>query len=100
MKWTECGFDPITGCKIYRSGMLTVLTAVPGSVEYKATGLYHLSISHPMRYPTWDEIKEARYDLLPDEITMAMLLPPSAKYVNIHKNCFHLHQVDGSNVIR
>jgi len=54
---------------------------------------WHLSISHPTRYPTWDDIKAARYDLLPDECTMAMLLPPSGEYINVHPNCFHLHEV-------
>ena len=50
-------------------------------------GMYHLSISHrtnddppkPGRYPTWDEIKEARYLFCPDEISMAMLLPPKGR---------------------
>lgn len=54
---------------------------------------WHLSISHPQRYPTWDEIHAARYGLLPDEVTMGMLLPPRGEYVNIHPNCFHLWQI-------
>lgn len=54
---------------------------------------WHLSISCKDRYPTWDEIRDARYDLLPDDCTMAMLLPPSREYVNIHPNCFHLHEL-------
>lgn len=55
---------------------------------------WHLSISHPRRYPTWDEIHDARYELLPDEITVAMFLPPKEQYVNVHPNCFHLHETD------
>lgn len=54
---------------------------------------WHLSISHPLRYPKWDEIKEARYRFLPADITVAMLLPPPSEYVNLHKNCFHLHEI-------
>jgi hypothetical protein len=54
---------------------------------------WHMSISHPRRYPTWDEIKEARYRFVPDEVTMAMLLPPRSQYVNLHSNCFHLHEI-------
>ncbi len=57
-------------------------------------GKWHLSISHPDRYPTLDEIKNIRYRLLPNEITVGILLPPKEEYVNIHKNCFHLWQVD------
>lgn len=55
--------------------------------------LWHLSISHPKRYPTWDEIKDARYSLLPLGVTFAMLLPPQSEYVNIHHNCFHLFEL-------
>lgn len=57
---------------------------------------WHLSISHPSRYPTWDEIKVARYALTPPEITMAMILPPPDEYVNVEAqdNVFHLHEID------
>jgi hypothetical protein len=66
---------------------------------------WHLSISHrsnllgptghplPGRYPTWDEIADARYLFCPKTITMAMLLPPPEEYVNIHQSTFHLWQV-------
>lgn len=64
---------------------------------------WHLSISHrtnemrprPGRYPTWDEIADARYQFVPNEVTMAMLLPPRQEYVNLHATTFHLHQVEG-----
>lgn len=61
-------------------------------------GALHLSISHthhgkPGRIPTWDEIHEARYLFLPDDVTMAMLLPPRAEYVNVHPTTMHLWQV-------
>lgn len=55
---------------------------------------WHLSISHPTRYPTWDEIKEARYRLTPHNVTMAMILPPPDEYVNLHENCFHLWEIE------
>jgi hypothetical protein len=54
---------------------------------------WHLSISCANRYPTWDEIHDARYALIPDNVTMAMILPPKAEYVNLHPNCFHLHEI-------
>ena len=53
---------------------------------------WHASISHPSRYPTWDEIAHARYSLVPGGVTMAMLLPPQSEFVNVHTNCFHLWQ--------
>lgn len=57
-------------------------------------GTWHLSIAHPKRYPAWDEIAEARYRLLPDDIVVAMILPPKSAYINIHPNCFQMHEID------
>lgn len=54
---------------------------------------WHLSIAGRHRYPTWDEIVLIRYRLVPDEVTMAMLLPSKSEWVNAHEYCFHLHQV-------
>lgn len=45
--------------------------------------LWHLSISASNRYPTWDEIKTARYALLPDELCFALFLPPADQYVDL-----------------
>lgn len=56
--------------------------------------LWHLSISHPSRYPSWDEIADARYELIPDDVTVALLLPPRDEYVNAHPYCFHLWQIE------
>ena len=47
-----------------------------------------------LRYPTWDEISHARYELCPDDIDMIMVLPRSEDYVACHPTVFHLHQVD------
>jgi len=77
-------------------GYLSVIVA-------REEGAWHLSISHqlahgvPGRYPTWDEIADARYDLLPDRLTMAMLLPPRAQYVNVHPTTFHLHEIEADD---
>ena len=55
---------------------------------------WHLSISCRDRYPGWEEIKDARYSLLPSGLTFAQILPPLDQYINIHPNCFHLWEVD------
>jgi hypothetical protein len=56
---------------------------------------HHLSIAHPSRYPTWDEVAKARTELLPDEKNFGMMLPPKAEYVDVHTFCFHLWEVEG-----
>ncbi|MDR6861940.1 hypothetical protein [Phycicoccus sp. 3266] len=61
-------------------------------------GLWHLSVSHPKRYPTWDEIADARERFIPDDVTMAMLLPPKAEYVNLHETTMQLWQVKPESI--
>lgn len=59
---------------------------------------WHLSISFRnrsnelSRYPTWDEIAHARYELLPVGLDFVMHLPPPEEYVALHDTTFHLHQ--------
>jgi len=78
--------SPLRGTRAFRVGGCTIMVGVE-------MGLWHLSISHPDKYPDWDIIKFVRYSFCPKNITMAMLLPPPENYVNVHKNCFHLWEV-------
>lgn len=75
------GIDP-EGMKIYTMGVCSIFV---GREPAGAGGelLWHLTISTPSRHPSWDEIKVARYRLLPPERTFAMLLPPPEIYVNV-----------------
>lgn len=56
-------------------------------------GKYHLSISHPSRLPTYDELKNARYKYTPNHLYMAQIFPPKDEFVNLHKYCLHLWQI-------
>jgi hypothetical protein len=58
---------------------------------------WHLSIAHRSRYPTWDEIKVARYGIptLEGVDQMVQLLPrmtAGRAWTNLHDNCFHLYE--------
>ena len=87
------GLDHLKG---WRIGECNVMVGVePNTERGIVRQRWHLSISHSARYPLWDEIKEARYKLVPLNVTMAMILPPPDEYVNVHSNCFHLHEIDG-----
>lgn len=85
---------PVPLCRAYIWGETRVFVG-------KEPAGWHLSISCPNRNPTWEEIKQARYDLCPHDITMAMILPPTSEYVNVHNFCFHLHQIpnDGETTL-
>jgi hypothetical protein len=76
------------GSKAYRMGRCQII------VSQKDDG-WHLSISRTDRLPSWEELRDARYELVPDGVTMAMLLPPRSQYVNVHDYCLHLYEVPG-----
>lgn len=58
--------------------------------------LWHLTISCVDRHPTWDEIKTARYRLLPLDRAFGILLPPPEVYINVaaQDHVFHLWEID------
>ena len=56
-------------------------------------GKWHLSISKANEIPSYDEIKEARYKFIPDDVTMAQIFPPKKEFVNLHPYCHHLWEI-------
>ena len=54
---------------------------------------WHMSISCEHRDPTWEEIRDARYALVPNSVHMAQILPPKEDYVDVHPHTFHLWEV-------
>ena len=86
--------SPVPGAEAFttKSG-LTIFRA-------QELGSWHLSIAHPHRNPSWKELHDTRYDLVPDDVYMALILPPSRQYVNLHEHCFHLWEVKGEDAGR
>jgi len=76
------------GTRLYQLNGCTIFVSPPTHAQG-----WHMSIAHDKRYPHWREIHQARYELLPNNINMAMILPTPEEYINVHKNCFHLHQI-------
>jgi len=90
IQWREIALPPLPG--------LQPGTRAFGSDQTKCTVMvshwqrWHVSIAHPFRLPSWDEVASARYALVPGDVCMAMMLPPEDEYVNLHPTCFHLHE--------
>lgn len=80
-------FSEWVGAWVNRHRQLTVIVT-------RDAGRWHLSIAHPTRYPSWEEIKRARYRFVPDDVYMMMGLPPKHLWVNVHQNCFHLWEAE------
>jgi hypothetical protein len=91
------------GLRVYQrqvaDGHLTAL--VGAETAGRDEPRWHLSISHrtnehppkPGRYPTWDEIKDARYRFMPGGIYVAQILPPAAEWISVHDTTFHLWEI-------
>jgi hypothetical protein len=80
--------------KRYSMGQATIFVArEPAGVNGEM--LWHLSMSLRHRHPDWDELKFARYVLLPHELCFGILLPPPDLYVNVpaQDHVFHLWEV-------
>jgi hypothetical protein len=71
----------------FKMGRCTVLVTIDN-------GKWHLSISTPSASPSYNEIKQARYAYVPDDVTMAQIFPPKKEFVNIHPFCHHLWQIE------
>jgi hypothetical protein len=81
------------GTKAFTLGECRVFVSRDEIGDRIVTGRWHLSISHASRYPTWDEIVEARDRLLPDDLYFCMGLPPRERWLSVHAHCFHLWEM-------
>lgn len=79
------------GTRTYKMGRVQIFLSPPD--ERFEMG-WHMSISHPERYPTWDEVASAWYQLVPDAENRvgAMILPKKKDYISIHNYCFQVHE--------
>ena len=102
--WMEAVLPPTIADAFARVGLVPryverhVRDGVLSAILCEEPQGWHLSISHvfhngqPGRYPNWDEIAHARYELLPEDLDFVMHLPPPAEFVSVHKTTFHLWQ--------
>lgn len=74
------------GSRYYRMGFAFII------LGHSPAG-WHMSISLPARYPTWDEIAEAWYKLTPENTAGGMILPKPEDFVNVSKTCLHIWEV-------
>jgi hypothetical protein len=78
------------GTRCFKRGICRIFVSPP----FGECG-WHLSISSSSRDPTWEEIRDAWYDLVPEahKKNGAIFFPPKDEYINVHKYCFHIHEV-------
>lgn len=55
-------------------------------------GKWHLS-ADARRTLGYYELKELRYQFLPNNLSVAQIFPPREEFVNVNENCFHLYEI-------
>lgn len=86
----ELGYRP-GSTRHYRMGRVTIQAG-------KQSGYRYLSISHPERDPTWDEIKHVQNELRPG-VFFCMPMPPEEWWLSIAPRCYHVYEVKDEALI-
>lgn len=90
-QWANTGFPPEFRPRVFTMANCSIFVGrepVPGG-DLR----WHLSIAHPWRLPTWDEIKRARADLLPADVHFCQPMPPEKYWISVHNYCLHLWEI-------
>ncbi len=85
--WREVERGP-DGAK-YMNANARLICILSCSVELDGRAWLHLSCSHAQRIPTWGELRVCKEQFLGDREAYSVV-PPRARYVNIHNNVLHL----------
>jgi hypothetical protein len=68
---------------------------VSGMVYPDGKRWYHVSVAHPERLPSYNELCEVKSVFIGDNKKAIQVFPAKSEHVNIHPNCLHLwHCVD------
>lgn len=74
----------------YVQALTMMSVIVSGDTERDGKRWIHLSIAHPTRLPTWEELVDAKEWILGREAYAVQVIPPRERYVNQHPFCLHL----------
>lgn len=86
--WIEKYRDDVIAEWINPQSRLKVIVSC--NIENDGRAWIHFSISHPKRVPTWGELTTTKDAFLGDREAY-QVLPPRARWVNIHPNVLNLY---------
>lgn len=86
--WREFRYREDGGQWLNDKRKLSVIASI--AVEQDGRVWLHLSMAHPSRMPTYEELTYLKRHWAGDERKAIMVLPAKTEHVNIHQNCLHL----------
>ena len=110
LEWNEMAYSPVYPDSLYNRKFRAyvedgILVAIVSQDLAGKNGkpIWHVSVSHRaslsgpdggelhVRYPNWDELKDAKYNLVPVDVPMFLIFPRrSEPYTNEHPTTLHL----------
>ena len=85
---------------VFQRGPLSVIASPWDTTGEDADLWLHVSVSHRVRTPTYEELTDARDTLFRPTDTVLHVWPPRSEHFNLHPNCLHLWTpMDGSRPI-
>lgn len=86
--------------RVYRKDGEGLLVLVSCAEQGDRKRWLHVSVSRRDRkIPTWEQMSQVKRLVIGDERTALQIMPPKAKWVNIHKAVLHLwHCLDGDGL--
>jgi hypothetical protein len=75
--------------RIFRKGDLTAMVGREPCGGNESDVRWHVSISHPERVPSWQELVEAAHSCRPG-ICFSIGVPPRSWWMNVHPHVLHL----------
>lgn len=86
--WYPCepgGFDAI-----YQHRLSPLKVIISWAPHPDGKRWLHVSVSHPLRLPTYDELCEVKRRFVGADKKAVMVFPAEGKHVNLHRFCLHL----------
>lgn len=85
--WREVTIYPSASVYVHTDGM-SVIAEVRDERDGKLW--LHVSCARGDRLPSWEDLKAVKNPFIGKNATALQVLPPEAKYVNVHPHCLHL----------
>lgn len=77
----------------YKNGKIKVNNSIDKTLHFifsNGCGFEHLSVSTPIKTPTWEQMCKMKEIFWEDDEVCMQLHPKKEEYVNNHNNCLHI----------
>lgn len=85
-----CASEPGKNWGAFQYKGLRIISSGCAGGNPEGRGWEHVSVSHPSRCPTWEEMCKVKEMFWRDDETVVQFHPRKERYYNVHPYCLHL----------